>query len=76
MIVDLDNTMVKDFSQFKYNYFIFLFFCSTMCINCCSSVSVMTTVSSAYLKLLITLLPVLKQPFPSMLLMIISVQSK
>ena len=48
---------------------------TTMSISCYSSVSVsaMTIMTSQYDKLLITLSPILMPPFPSMLLMIISV---
>ena len=72
MTVDFENTMVKD--PFKYNP-LFSLSHTTMSICCCncSSVSAIITVSSAYLKLCITVTPTLKPPFPSMFLMIISV---
>ena len=74
MTVDFENTMVKDLDPFRYNP-LFSLSRTTMSISCCnsSSVSAIITVSSAYLKLLITVQPTLKPPFPSMFLMIISV---
>ena len=74
MPVVFENTMVKDLDPFRYNY-LFSRSCTTMLICCCNSSSVFAiiTVSSAYLKLLITVPPNLKPPFPSMFLMIISV---
>ena len=70
MIVDFENTKVKDFNPFKYNP-LFSLSRTTMSISCCnySSVSAIIIVSSAYLNLLITVPPTLKPPFPSMFLM-------
>ena len=68
--VNFENTMVKD--PFRYNPFFSLSH-TTMSISCCNSFSAIITVSSAYLKLWITVPPTLKPPFPSMFLMIMSV---
>ena len=74
MTVDFENTMVKDLDPFRYNP-LFSLSCTTMSISCRNSsyVSAIVTVSSAYLKFLITVPPTLKPPFPLMFLMIISV---
>ena len=74
MTVDFENTMVKDFDPCRYNL-LFSLSRTTKTISCCnsSSVSAIITVSSAYLKLLITVPLTQKAPFHSMFLMIISV---